>query len=161
MTMVAAWPSGVSSGSDDHGKKQGKDVGLLEDRSEAEHYVAGCDGDECQADKPYDPPAVVHGGAGVQIGELEVFAADTRQFFNILSGLLLHDLEGVIVSDHTEQVVKFIDNRKHHEIVSGEEAGGVFLIGGGEDEFVDVVGDVADGRVPGVEGQIAEADFAD
>lgn len=90
-----------------------------------------------------------------------MFTTDTCEFFDVLGGFFLENFESIVVGDDSEEVMKFIDDREDDEVVFGKSAGGVFLVGGGEDEFIRVLHDVADGGVPGFEGEVAEADFSD
>ncbi len=101
------------------------------------------------------------GDGGVEVGEFGVVTADAGESFDVLGGFLAQDFEGIIVGDDSEEVVEFIDDGEDDEVVFGEGEGGFFLVGGGEDEFIGIFHDVADGGVPGIESEIAEADFSD
>ena len=55
--------------------------------------------------------------------------------------------------------MKLIHHRQHDEVVFRERAGRLFLVRGGENELVRLLHDVAHGRVPSAEGEVAQADF--
>lgn len=57
--------------------------------------------------------------------------------------------------------MEFIDDWKNNEVVFRKSACGVFLVGCSENEFVSILHDVTNGRVPGFEGEIAESNFSD
>ena len=58
-------------------------------------------------------------------------------------------------------MVEFIDHGQHDEVVFRQGPRGFLLVGGGEDILVRRLHDVVDRRVPGAEGEVAEADFSD
>ena len=90
-----------------------------------------------------------------------MLATDTCEFFNILGGFFLENFKRIVVGDDTEEMMEFIDDRKNNEVVFGQRACGFFLVGGGENEFIRILHDVADGSVPGFKSEVSQTNFSD
>ena len=57
-------------------------------------------------------------------------------------------------------MVGLVDHREDEHVVLQDHVGGLLLVGGGEDALLDRAHDVADGRLPRIEREIAQAELA-
>ena len=85
--------------------------------AEAVHHITGDNRDKREADEPAHAAAKVEADAGVEVGNLRLLTTDRGEFFDVLGGFLLENFERVVVGQHAEEVVEFIDHRQHDQVV--------------------------------------------
>ena len=99
--------------------------------------------------------------AGVHISDFRLLTGDGRELLDVFGGFFLENFHGIVVSQNAEEMVEFIDDGEHDEVVFREHARGLLLVGARQHIFAGLLHDVVHRRVPRRKRQIAQAHFTD